>query len=342
METGAAAFCGASTLSLEQSLCWPVSMRVYRRESVFATLAIVAGNTTAFCNSPRGPDLPASRGSLAVAVTSIHETNYVVVDPNGDIYWSEDLGYRLLVLRGGVAGSTPLRVAGTGAPGIDEGGSVPAGAVALETDLATPGYIVLDPRGSPVFLDGYLPGRILHLNLTSGALTVIAALQLLPADPGGASFPPVVDGTLATATASALAGLTFIDGGEALLTADTAADSSWSVVRRIDLVRGTVSRVAGTFPGTGGVAVDGHPLLETMFNYISAVAVWPGGSIAVADTGTSLIRVGLSSNASSVSYTWRRKLVSLCRSCESALPSPAAGILSRRLFVPVRAALAVH
>lgn len=227
-------------------------------------------------------------GVLEDASPVVHELyNTVVNQVTGDIFWTEDLSRRVLVLRSGA--SQPMRIAGTGAEGIDAGGVVDPGAIALNTALAVPSSITLDSSGDPVFLDGYSPGRILRL-LPSGALEVILALATSPS-----ISAPTLDGPLSVATAYSLSGFTFVNNESAILFADT---NLHSFVRRVDFSEGTVTRILGSDTGD---TTDGHPLLQTVFSSITAVVALPGGAILIADAGVNVLRVGVMENATFVS-----------------------------------------
>ena len=182
-----------------------------------------------------------------------------------------------------------MRIAGTGNAGVDLGGSVPPGSRAINTDLAVPSTITLDPRGDPVFIDGYSPGRVVRIT-PAGELVVVAAIPISPSVEA-----PLLDGPFENATAYTFSGLAFVDDGNALLIADTA---QYSFVRRLDLTTKSITRIFGAY---SGFAKDGHPFLQTVFASITAITTLPGGSVLVVDGGVSLIRVGIADGATFVS-----------------------------------------
>lgn len=221
----------------------------------------------------------------------MHELFYVTVDARtGDIYWTEDLARRVLVLRANAP--SPSRVAGNGARGIDAGGVIVPGAIALNTALAVPSSITLDADGLPVFLDGYSPGRIVRL-APSGLLKAIAVIGLSPSQAA-----PIIDGALEHATAYSLSGLAFIRGGSAILVADTAL---FSVVREIDLAAGTILSVVGSTRGSASLGTQvGTSWSDASFGHITAFAIL-GDNVVVSDAGNNILRVIIAANTSYVS-----------------------------------------
>lgn len=245
------------------------------------------GSYGTLCSDPYITSPNVAPGVLQVPTTKIHESYYLIYDQRtGDIFWTEDLSRRVLVRR---RNGSIMRIAGNGQAGVDAGGVVAPGSVALNTALAVPSSITLDPWGSVVFLDGYSPGRILRLE-PNGTLHVLAAISLSPS-----VSAPRIDGPLELATAYSLSGLAFVDDGNAIFVADTARVS---IVRRIDMLTGNVSTVLGASTGNPG---DGSPLLKSTFAYITAVTTGPGGSILVADGGLNTLRVGINENQRLVS-----------------------------------------
>ena len=253
-------------------------------------LKVIAGSVAKLCDNPYTVDADVSPGTLQVATPTVHEHYYTIVDQaTGDIYWTEDLSHRVLVMRangGRAAFVGPFRVAGNGETGIDYDGVVAPGAVALNTALAVPSSITLEPSThAVVFIDGYAPGRILRI-ARSGVLEVIASISQ-----SRSLGRALIDGPLPNATAYSLAGLSFSADGSSLLVSDT---PQTSFVRRISIVGGvgtSISRVAGV---PYGDASDGGPLLQTVFAFISSLTVLPGGTILVADAGSNILRVGIS------------------------------------------------
>lgn len=222
-----------------------------------------------------------------IADNDVHELFYVVVDPRtGDIFWTEDLSYRVMSLHD----KKTFRIAGNGVRGLDQGFFVnsPLGARALNTSLAGPTNIVLHPNGGLVFIDGSAPGRILRFNATTGFLEPIW-------QPSKALASNVIADVqmVASSTASRLTGLAFQGAGErfALLVADT---PQHSVIRRIDFGENTVKRYIGSLFGN---ASDSAPLRQAIFSSIVAITGLPGGGIAMADAGTNTLRVGINDNA---------------------------------------------
>ena len=217
----------------------------------------------------------------------VGQADSVIVDVlSGDIYWTENLGQRVVALRSGA--STPVRIAGTGVCNTGSSSSTSdfdGGGAAILTCVA-PRNIAVDAIGRPLFITGRFPGTIMRIE-RDGMLTALAQIPFLDA--------PGIDGPIANATAWSLGSLTVVNGGSALLVSDTAQAASWSVVRRIDLTAGTITRVAGAFSGPFD---DGGALLDTQFTSIGLLAVYPGGNIAIAEVATGRVRIGVVSKNS--------------------------------------------
>lgn len=233
---------------------------------------------------------------------NVHEPFYTAVDVvTGDVYWTEGLSFRVLVMRANA--SVPSRLAGNGAQGIDAGGTVGIGAVALNTALAAPHSITLDAQGLPVFLDGYAPGRILRISVF-GVLEMLVKLTL-----SSSISALLIDGPLNLATAYTLSGLAFIgNGSSTLLVADSAGHS---VVRRIDLELGVVSTFLGSQASNINDSQDGSAFSSANFGDVAAIAISPGGSIVLADAGANILRIAIAEDAVFVSVLLSLHLI--CR-----------------------------
>ena len=297
-----------------------------------STLAGYAG--VGQCAGPRNGSVPVSPGVTSVPTPFVYEPHFAAVDPRtGDVWWTEDLGLRVLLLRGGVPGGPVLRVAGSGLQGTDTSGTVPAGSLALNTALAYPNTITLDARGVPYFIDGSFPGRIVRL-LATGVLEAVFLPAYSPSQSAASIDGPAIG---FGATANWLNGLAFVDGGAGLLVADSFFTA---VVRRVDLANGTVARVAGALDGGSG---DGHaPPLSAAFAQLSALAVFPGGNnYLVADLGTTLMRVVLASPSAPAFCPAGDEQGEVGAAEGSAALSPLSPVHSRRLHVPLRHAAAL-
>lgn len=232
-----------------------------------------------FCKTPLDPKTAPVNDSNDASVQSLGLPYYVTVDTgSGDIYWTEYFESRVLVLRGGRG--NPKRVAGTG---VSSPELVTSAGVALLTNLSGPTRITIDGTGAPVFIDGFEPGSILRLD-QSGLLQVLVSLP-------SASDTQPVDGPFEIATALNFDAISFIDDGRTLLVSDYSPAGLWYIVRRIDLVERSITRIAGAYSGPKD---DGHGLLDTRFSDVRAIADYPGeGNFAFLQHNDGKIRIAV-------------------------------------------------
>ncbi|MDX2170233.1 MAG: hypothetical protein SF182_24390 [Deltaproteobacteria bacterium] len=206
-----------------------------------------------------------------------HPTN-VCFDHNGDMIvaaWHNSLIKKIDVLPDGSPGLVST-LAGTGARAF--GGDVGRG---VEARLDLPSSVVVDSVGNIIISDqaNYRlrllePNGIIHTVCGTGTPGFGGdggpAEQAQINGPKGQSAPP----------ASRIA----IDARNRIYVADTGNHR----IRLIDEL-GTISTIAGT--GVAGYSGDGGPATEAQFNTPSDVAIAPNGTLYVADTNNSVVRV---------------------------------------------------
>lgn len=307
---GAAVVADATTASLATPTCSVLDGRgglvicdysncLLRRVDVATgAMRVIAGDIVGRCaaathSSARELYASVNSGTTEQASSIVGSASHAAVDPGtGDVYWTEYYPARVMVLRA-VSGQV-FRVAGNGATA-----EAPLSPIALNAPLQGPStikcvevWLRVDARsarvypatlsfrigidGSAVFIDGFYSVLRLRQN---GSLDLVARFTA-PTDAVAGS----VDGPLSSATAYALTALAILPDGDFLVADSAVGSASWSVIREIDPVDGTITRIAGTFTHGGG----GTPL-TTSLGYISAIDVHPGGNLLLADAGWDLL-----------------------------------------------------
>jgi sugar lactone lactonase YvrE len=206
-----------------------------------------------------------------------HPTN-VCFDHSGDMIvaaWHNSLVKKIDVLPDGSPGVVTT-LAGTGARafGGDEGPGI-------EARLDLPSSVVVDTQGNIIISDqaNYRlrllePNGIIHTICGTGTPGFLGdggpAEQAQINGPKGQSAPP----------ASRIA----IDARNRIYIADTGNHR----IRRIDEL-GNITSIAGT--GIPGYSGDGGPAVDAQLNTPSDVAIAPNGTLYIADTNNSVVRV---------------------------------------------------
>ena len=166
------------------------------------------------------------------------------------------------------AAAVIITVAGTGA-----GSDGPDGRLATATDLAHPSALAVDSDGRLYIVAG---NRVRKIN-ADGKLTTVAGT-------GRAGF----SGDGAPSTSADL------NGPQAIAVDSTGdvfiADSQNHRIRRVD-PRGVISTFAGS--GEPGFSGDGGPATGAQLNSPNGVAIGFGGTVLIADSGNSRVRVVL-------------------------------------------------
>jgi sugar lactone lactonase YvrE len=148
------------------------------------------------------------------------------------------------------------------------------GAPALQMPLR-PSGVVVGPDGHAYVSDS-AGGRVLRYDASTGTVTVVAGI-------GGRGFSG--DGGLATAASLGFPTALAFDGVGNLFIADTGNDR----VRRVDVVTGVITTVAGS--GTLGTCGDGGSAVAACLFDISGIALNVAGDLFIADDSAQLIRV---------------------------------------------------
>lgn len=202
---------------------------------------------------------------------------HTAVAANGDIYYSEWRGHRVMKID--PATKAISIVAGTGEAGYSgDGGSATA------AKLDSPWGLALDEQGN---LYVSTIGRVRKIT-PSGVITTIAGCCDVANSPTA-----IVDGGLAT--------LTRLNGGNSALAyrngklyvQDSGSALQLPFVLEIDLTRGTIRRAAGN-GSTGQAAIFGSAL-STPLGQLSGLAVDAAGDVFIADfSSNSISRVRMS------------------------------------------------
>ena len=156
-------------------------------------------------------------------------------------------------------------IAGNGSGGVSSGDSGPATNASL-----LPRRLAADRAGN-VFVQDTLANSVRRIAAATGLITTIAG--------GGTNIPG--SGPATNMALGDFSDLVVSDAGKLYI-----ADNTRVFV--VDLTTGQLSPFAG---GTnGGFSGDGGPALDARFNYISSLALAPGGGLLIASYGQGRIR----------------------------------------------------
>jgi cysteine-rich repeat protein len=230
--------------------------RVRRIDPVTNQITTVAGTGAA---GFAGDDGPAD----AAALRSPHGLAFA---PDGDLLIVDSDNHRLRRIDADDA--TIRTVVGSGAIGyVGDGGDATAAA------LAYPWGLAIDATGNVFISDAYHQ-RVRRIDATTGVITTVAGAGL---DGFGGDGGPATEASLAYPWGLAL------DGDVLYI-----ADSENHRVRRVDLIAGGISTLAGT--GVPGGAGDGGPATAAQLAEPHDVAVLPDGDVVIADSDNHRIR----------------------------------------------------
>jgi sugar lactone lactonase YvrE len=220
------------------------------------TITTIAGNSSAGSDGDTG---------LASAAT-LDAPTALALDSKGDLYLADMRSHRIRKIS--AATGVITTVAGNGIQGFDGDGAEATNAL-----VDSPAGLAVDSSANLYISDSH-NHRVRRIDAATGAITTVAGA-------GNVGF----SGDSGSAGAAALAlpqGLSVDQQGIVYL-----ADSANNRVRRIDVVHGTISTIAGE--GTQEFAGDGGPAVAASLDSPRSVTV-DAGSVVVADTGNRRIR----------------------------------------------------
>ena len=200
------------------------------------------------------------------SAVSIESPRAVAVDKEGNLYVADQAQHRVLRLdRAGRLGI----VAGTGKEGF--GGD---GGPATEASLANPTGLALDAAGN-LFIADMRNQRVRRVDAKTGIISTVAGN-------GRQGFSG--DGGPADQASLFLPGGVAVDRSANLFIADMRN----YCVRRVDMVSGTISTVAGN--GRYGYKGDGGPAVEARLGFVSSLTLDKAGNLYIVDDNNHRVR----------------------------------------------------
>ena len=198
--------------------------------------------------------------------TAIHEPLGVASDGAGNLFYT-DSGNNVIRRVDAVSGNVST-VAGTGGQGFSANGTL-----AVNAQLNTPSYLVIDGAGNLFFADSG-NNAIREIVLATGQIETIA---------GTGAMGYTGDGSAATAAAlNAPQGLGFDDSGNLYI-----ADTGNNVIRKISASTGNIS----TFAGNGVAGYVSGAAASSEFNQPWGVFAASNGKVYIADFDNNVVRV---------------------------------------------------
>ncbi|MGI9073091.1 MAG: choice-of-anchor D domain-containing protein [Bryobacteraceae bacterium] len=197
----------------------------------------------------------------------------VAVDEAGNVYIA-DTGNNV-IRRVAAATGIITTVAGNGLWGYSGDGRL-----ATTASLADPTGVALDAAGN-LYIADFSNNVIRKVNAITGVISTVVGGGSNPGDDGLGDNGPATDATLYRP-----AGLAFDVAGNLYI-----ADSYNSLIRKVSLMTGIISVVAGggSNPGTDALG-DGGPATEAQLGNPMGVALDTSGNLYIADTGNNLVR----------------------------------------------------
>jgi sugar lactone lactonase YvrE len=224
-----------------------------------------SGNVGGVAGSPATPGATGDAGPAGSAL--LNGPSDAAFDGAGGILIADRNNHRI---RRVDALGTINTVAGTGVPGYD-----PTPTLAALAQLNSPACVLPIPGGPGYFFCDEGNHVIRRVDPVTGIVTTVA----------GNGMAGFADGPAAAAAFNTPINLAFADGSN---TALVVADSDNNRLRRIDLVAGTVSTIAGT--GVREFTADGMPAAGSPIAEPSAVTLAPDGRIVFAEDGAHRVR----------------------------------------------------
>ncbi len=203
----------------------------------------------------------------------------VAVDTSGNVFIADNYNHRIReILK---ATGNMITVAGNGSS-TDSGDGGPA----TSAGIAQPEAVTVDANGN-VFIADASGNRIREVVKATGAIITVAGTGM----PGSSGD----NGPATAATLNNPNGVA-VDGSGNLYI----ADSGNNRVREVVKATGNIITIAGT--GTHGYSGDNGPATSAQLYYPMGVAVDPYGSVFIADTYNSRIRVIVQSSGTILTY----------------------------------------
>ena len=236
--------------------------RIRKVDVVTGIITTVAGTGTAGFSGDGGPALTAD----------LDQPEGVAVDSAGNLYIVDSSNFRVRKVDAStgiittVAGRSDFNFSGDGGP-------------ATEAALFFPGGVAVDGAGN-FFISDTFNHRIRRVDGATGIITTVAGSGPTGFGNGGFSGD---GGPAAAATLFSPGDLALDRAGNLFI-----ADRSNTRIRKVDVVTGIITTVAGT--GTAGFSGDGGPALTADLNQPGGVAVDSAGNLYIADSSNLRVR----------------------------------------------------
>lgn len=231
-----------------------------RKVNASRVITHFAGQTACFADTA---GVRSGDGGPATAA-SFNMPSGMAADATGKVYIADQGNRRVRMIN--TAGNI-VTIAGTGAIGSPAGDGGPATDAHIE-----PIDVAVDAAGN-LYITDKVQNGIRKVDAVTGIITTIAGTGTLGAsgDNGPATAAPLDPSAIAADTH----GNIFVVNGN-------------SVVRKIDLTTGIITRVAGN--NTVGSSGDGGAATAASFNYIADIALDTAGNMYIADMNNNVIR----------------------------------------------------